>query len=99
MPEVVQATVLAVALSCSVYEGQVTWRLFGVEAFFDCQRDFLGESDPDKAASRHGIAGVNQSHRLLGGDQFGLMGNGARGTARVQRRRHVQLLLTTMIVA
>jgi multidrug efflux pump subunit AcrA (membrane-fusion protein) len=70
---VVQPALLAVALAGGVDQRQVARRAlpaFGLrrqEALLQRHRHALGKADADKAAGGHGVAVVDQAHRLGGG--------------------------------
>ncbi len=64
MAEVVQTTLLAVALPCGVHQRQVARQPGRREALFQRHRDVLRKADADKAAGGNGIAVANALHRL-----------------------------------
>ena len=64
--KVVQPARLAVALAGGVDQRQVARVLRRDEALFQRHRHAFGKADADKAAGGHGVAVVNQLHRLGG---------------------------------
>jgi hypothetical protein len=65
--QVVQAALLAVALAGGVDQGQVrAAAALGQEALLQRHRQALGKADADEAAGGHGVAVVDQAHRLGG---------------------------------
>jgi hypothetical protein len=72
--QVVQPAVLAVALPGGVDQRQVARRLRGLEALRQCHGDGFGKADAHKTAGGHGVAVVDQLHRIGGAHDLVLCG-------------------------
>ena len=84
MAEMIQASLLAVALTGGVNQGQIArciqWARLGTSVrfqkqFFNGDSDVFGKARADKTASGKGIAVANQADRFAGANHFAAFGN------------------------
>ncbi|MNV16862.1 hypothetical protein D3C71_1076330 [compost metagenome] len=78
--QVVEATLLAIALPCGVDQREVARGLRGLPALGQRHGDALGKADTHKAAGGHGIAVVDELHRIGGADDLVLVGSVQRAS-------------------
>ena len=71
--QVVEASLLAVALPCGVDQREVARGLGRFPALGQRHRNALGKADAHKAARGHGVAVVDELHRVGGADDLVLV--------------------------
>jgi hypothetical protein len=94
--QVVEPAFLAVALPGRVHQRQVTrvtkpMRVFALsfkEQIFKGDGDVLGETDADETTGGHGVAVLNQTHRVARGDDLPGVRGAQRGGDGMTGMRH-----------
>lgn len=91
VPEVIEAPLVAVALTGRVNEGQVLGLAAGEQIgaggqkqILQRHRDSLGKANADEAAGRDRVALPDQANRFRGGDDLALFAGAQRGQKRAR---------------